>query len=193
MIMKYIVPIQITLYRILFPVRFLLVVKKEITMRMVAIRGCLSVIPMPVWKGYEIIIPRLECNSCGHSHALLAPVIIPYSPFSFHFVISLLYDYMTHRYDTVAALCQVYDISISSLYRIFHRFTADRKLMLGMMEAAVTQAYELLNLLADNRFTEHVDLRLNDFFKRNHASFLQARCRIRLKPKPITVCASSSP
>jgi len=142
---------------------------------------------------YEITIPRIECNSCGHSHALLAPVIVPYSPFSFHFVISLLYDFITHKYDTVAALCQVYDIAVSTLYRIYHRFTSDRKLMLGMIEAAVTQTQELLDLLADSSFTLNVDNRLHDFFRSNHASFLQARCRIRLKPKPTPTSAVSSP
>jgi hypothetical protein len=142
---------------------------------------------------YEITIPRVKCNSCGHSHALLAPVIIPYSPFSFHFVISLLYDYITHKSNTVAALCQKYDISVSTLYRIFHRFTSDRKLMLGMMEAAVTGAHELLSILADKSFTGQVDQMLHDFFRRNRTSFLQARCRIRLKPKFIPACPFPSP
>jgi hypothetical protein len=142
---------------------------------------------------YEITIPRVECNSCGHSHALLAPVIIPYSPFSFHFVISLLYDYITHKYNTIAALCQKYDIAVSTLYRIFHRFISDRKLMLGMMEAAVTEAHELLSILADRNFTGQVDQLLHDFFKHNCTSFLQARCRIRLKPKFIPDRPSPSP
>lgn len=142
---------------------------------------------------HDIPIPRIECTSCGHSHALLAPVIIPYSPFSFHFVISLLYDFITHKYNTVTVLCQVYDISVSTLYRIYHRFIADRKLMLGMMESVATQAYELLDVLADSRFTEHVDCRLYDFFKNNHVSFLQARCRIRLKPKPMPSRTHPSP
>lgn len=142
---------------------------------------------------YEITIPRIECNSCGHSHALLAPVIIPYSPFSFHFIISLLYDFITHKYDTVTSLCQVYDISVSTLYRIFHRFTSDRKLMLGMMEAAVTKAHELLNILSNNWFTKQVDSLLHDFFRSNCASFMQARCRIRLKPKSMLASAPSSP
>lgn len=142
---------------------------------------------------YEITIPRIECVSCGHSHALLAPVIIPYSPFSFHFVISLLYDYILHKYNTVSALCQVYDISVSTLYRIFHRFTEDRKLMLGMMEAAVSQALELLDNFINNSFTESVDHKLQVFFKSNLASFLQARCRIRLSRNILRGITVSSP
>ncbi len=128
----------------------------------------------------EITVTRIECTSCGHSHAILAPVIIPYSPFSFHFVISLLYNYITKKFSTVAALCLEYDISVSTLYRIYHRFIADRKLMLGMMEAVSTQAHKLLDKLANTDFFGIVDCLLYEFYRSNHASFLQARCRIRL-------------
>ncbi len=129
---------------------------------------------------HEITVPRIECASCGHSHAILAPVIIPYSPFGFHFVISLLYDFITHKFSTVTALCLEYDISISTLYRIYHRFIEDRKLMLGMMEAASTQVCTLLNKLANTDFLGIIDCLLHDFYMSNHASFLQARCKIRL-------------
>jgi hypothetical protein len=142
---------------------------------------------------HEITIPRIECVSCGHSHSLLAPVIIPYSPFSFHFVISLLYDYITHKYNTVSELCQVYDISVSTLYRIFHRFTEDRKLMLGMMEAAVSQSLNLLDSFKNNSFIGYIDHKLKAFFKNNQASFLQARCRIRLFRNVMQSTSASSP
>jgi hypothetical protein len=129
---------------------------------------------------HEITVNRLECTSCGHSHAILAPVIIPYSPFSFHFIISLLYDFITHKFSSVKALCLEYDISVSTLYRIYHRFIEDRKLMLGMLEAASTQARTLLDKLANTDFYGIVDHLLHDFYRSNCASFLQARCRIRL-------------
>jgi len=128
---------------------------------------------------HDITIPVVECVSCGHSHALLAPIIIPYSPFSFNFVISLLYDYITHKYSTVNALCIEYDISISTLYRIYHRFIADRKLMLGMMAASINQALDLIKLFMNSNF-ENIVHHLHDFYIRTHASFLQAKCKIRL-------------
>ena len=142
---------------------------------------------------YEIIIPRIECCSCGHSHALLAPVIIPYSPFSFHFVISLLYDFVTHKYNTVTDLCLKYDVSVSTLYRIYHRFIEDRKLMLGMMEAASTQTRKILDKFIKADFYGMIDYVLSNFYKANLASFLQAKCRIRLSRKVMRVGPFSSP
>jgi len=142
---------------------------------------------------HEITVPRIECASCGHSHAILAPVIIPYSPFSFHFVISLLYDFITHKFRTVTALCHEYDISISTLYRIYHRFIEDRKLMLGMLEAASTQARKLLDKLASTDFSKIIDCLLRDFYRSNQASFLQARCRIRLSRNTLHITSTSPP
>jgi len=129
---------------------------------------------------YEVIIDRIECISCEHSHAILPSIIIPYSPFSFHFVISLLYAFITHKYNSVKELCLEYDISISTLYRIYYRFIEDRKLMLGMMKAATAQAKKLLDVLANSNFSLTVDCLLHDFYRSNLVSFLQARCRIRL-------------
>lgn len=142
---------------------------------------------------HEITVTRIECASCERSHALLAPVIIPYSPFSFHFIISLLYDFITHKFSTVAALCSEYDISVSTLYRIYHRFIEDRMLMLGMMEAASTQACKLIDMLASSDFFRIVDCLLHDFYKSNHTSFLQARCRIRLSRSTLNVTSTTSP
>lgn len=141
----------------------------------------------------EITAERVECVSCGHSHALLPPVIIPYSPFSFHFVISLLYDYITHKYRTVSELCLQYDISISTLYRIYHRFIEDRRLMVGMMEAATKTALQFLETLIHKDFFIDIDCLLHDFYKKQHVSFLQSRCRLRLNRKPLMTIQTSSP
>lgn len=142
---------------------------------------------------YEVTVSRIECTSCGHSHALLAPVIIPYSPFSFHFVISLLYDFLTHKYNNVTALCLEYDISVSTLYRIYNRFIEDQKLMFGMLEVATTQAHKLVAKFLNTDFCTIIDSMLHDFYTRNRASFLQARCKIRLTRNIVQADPSSSP
>lgn len=93
---------------------------------------------------HSICVARMECRSCGHTHALLPSVIIPYSPFSFHFIISLLYDFITHKYDDTVSLCTHYDISISTLYRIRRRFLDDKKRMLGLMNDSITSSEAFL-------------------------------------------------
>lgn len=127
-----------------------------------------------------ICVERLECTSCGHTHALLPSVIIPYSPFSFHFLISLLYDFITHKYESVASLCDHYDISISTLYRILYRFLDDKKRMLGIMDNSITSAEAFLVGFLYGTITA-ADRRLLTYFKTLGTSFLQPECRIRLR------------
>jgi len=65
--------------------------------------------------------------------------------------------------------------------------------MLGMMEAASTQARKLLDKLANTDFFGIVDCLLHDFYRSNHASFLQARCRIRLSRNTLHTTSIPSP
>jgi len=141
-------------------------------------------------EGHLIFVARVECISCGHTHALLPSVIIPYSPFSFHFVISLLYDFITHKYENVAALCSQYDISVSTLYRIRNRFLEDKKLMLGIMNDSITLAESFLTGFLCGSMT-NADSQLQAYFMALGTSFLQAEGTIRRKqrqmsPKPET-------
>jgi hypothetical protein len=133
----------------------------------------------------EVTVPLALCTSCRHSHAILPPAVIPYSPFGFHFVISLLYDHITHKYPTVADLCETYDVSVSTLYRIYHRFLDDSRRMLGIMDSESAGAREaLLAALNDNTSFLPGNDRLEDFYHATGSSFLQAKCRMRQNGRP---------
>ena len=41
-------------------------------------------------------IPRVKCDSCGHTHAVLPEMLIPYSSYSIRFVLTVLKDYFLH-------------------------------------------------------------------------------------------------
>jgi len=137
---------------------------------------------------HAIPINRVARDSGGHTHALLPPVIIPHSPYSFHFIIALLYDYVTHKYENVASLCSHYDISKSMLYRIRQRFIEDKKLMLGIMNDAITSAEAFLQDFLSGSMAD-ADRELQVYFEAFGPSFLQTGGRIRLNrpdmnPKP---------
>lgn len=127
---------------------------------------------------HQVHVPRIECSSCGHTHALLPPVVIPHSPFSLHFVISLLYDFITHAFHDVHSLCSRYDISVSTLYRIWHRFIEDKKLMLGLMDDLIISTQAFLKSFIDFSMADD-DRRLMAYFKRLGISFLQPGCTLR--------------
>lgn len=68
-----------------------------------------------------VSIPRYICNSCGHTHAVLPDILIPFGSYSLRFVITVLSGYLK-RSCTVAEYCEHWRIAISTLYRWIHLF-----------------------------------------------------------------------
>ena len=72
-------------------------------------------------KEHEITIPMYNCPSCGHSHALLPDVLIPYASYSLRFILAVLKAYL-ERTCTVRYLCAKWQIAVSTLYDWIHIF-----------------------------------------------------------------------
>jgi hypothetical protein len=66
-----------------------------------------------VREEYELCVERVICNSCGHTHALLSDVLIPYGSYSLRFILHVLRAYLI-RMGTVAALCVSFSIAVST-------------------------------------------------------------------------------
>ena len=69
----------------------------------------------------ELIVPRLRCDSCGGTHALLPDSLIPFGSYSLRFVLTILLAYL-NRNGTVTGLCEHWGIAISTLYSWVHLF-----------------------------------------------------------------------
>ena len=121
---------------------------------------------------HKIEIRCLEC-SCGHAHAILPSVIVPYASYSLGFLIAVIYAKLTHRFRTIEELCNHFSISQSTFYRIYKRFLCDAPEMIAVMDEYMsflnvcTKARELLYKCA------HM------FFIRCGYSFMQPRIRLR--------------
>ncbi|WP_276624136.1 DUF6431 domain-containing protein [Syntrophomonas wolfei] len=61
------------------------------------------------------------CKSCGHTHAILPEVIIPYRSYSILFILTVLRDYYT-RSDDIWEIGDKYQIAVSTLYLWIHLF-----------------------------------------------------------------------
>jgi len=128
---------------------------------------------------HVIAISRYSCSSCKHTHAILPSVIIPYMSFSFHFTMSIIYDYLVHKFTSVEAMCDHYGIAITTFYRIFKRFKEHKKLWLGLMEDFVTSNLEFvvtinrLSCLDKEAFIYH-------FFSTAALSFLQQNVKFKI-------------
>ena len=109
-------------------------------------------------------IPRVKCDSCGHTHAVLPEMLIPYSSYSFRFVLTVLKDYFLHTH-TVEKICEMYQIAHSTLYAFRDLFFSHKKLILGALNDAQKKTSD---------FIEEMDGQLLfQFWKSFRLSFLQ--------------------
>lgn len=64
----------------------------------------------------NVCVMRVFCEHCGHAHAILPDVVIPYSIYSLIFVLRVLGEYFSGRY-TIEQLCEIYGICRDQLYK----------------------------------------------------------------------------
>jgi hypothetical protein len=115
---------------------------------------------------HTVTITRVICSSCGHTHAILPDILIPYGSYSLFFILKILRLYFLHT-STVTSLCEHFQISISTLYTWVHLFNQQKALWLGVLLHASTSSLSFLDdLLSNSCFPEH-------FFHAFHFSFLQ--------------------
>lgn len=128
---------------------------------------------------HTITVPSLLCSSCKKTHALLPSIVIPYSPYSLGFIISLFYARLTRHFPTVLSLCEHFDISESTYYRMRKRFTLDSRALADALDAFMEASCLPQALSAADPIILHSVLSI--FFQSTGYSFMQP-C-IRLRPK----------
>jgi transposase-like protein len=112
--------------------------------------------------------PRFECTSCGATHALLPDILIPYSPYSLRFKISVLLAYF-ERKTTVTAVCERFGIAVSTLYSWKDRLLEHKELLLGILASREESAIAFLRSLVG---AACLSTRLRMFFRRYAFSFM---------------------
>ena len=119
-----------------------------------------------------LVISRYICSSCGHTHAILPSVIVPYTSFSFKFIVYLLHSYLVHEFKSVEAMCDHYCISISTFYRILSNFKVHKKLWIGLLSDKLISNLAFLQHLMNIPFIE-IESFISDFFSTSGFSFFQ--------------------
>ena len=125
-----------------------------------------------IYKGkrveYEIYIPRVFCDSCKCTHALISDVLIPHGSYTLRFVLHVIRAYFS-RNCTVEIMCERFGISISTFYVWRNLFKEHANLWLS----ALQRIYQI-SIQAIDCF-ENIDMLPSLFFQRYGFSFLQRR------------------
>ena len=114
---------------------------------------------------------RFECASCGTTNALLPDILIPYSPYSLRFKLTVLNAYF-ERNMTVAKICEHFGIAVSTLYSWKERLLEHQELLLGMLTSRKESGIAFLRSLFE---ADSLSERLRSFFRRYAFSFMQSQ------------------
>lgn len=120
---------------------------------------------------YHVNIPRMICESCGHTHAILPEIIIPYGSYSILFILTVLRDYYI-SFGSIQEICDKYQIAVSTLYLWKHLFQKHKTLWLGVLEDAAMSGLDFLKFLTDFPMQE-LSFGLRRFFLSHNFSFLE--------------------
>jgi len=119
-------------------------------------------------QGVQVDISRLFCSSCGKTFSVLPDIFVPYKSYSILFILKVLKAYY-HRTESVAALCQRYEIAVSTLYAWKKRYNIHKTLYLGKLAKYFYKKDPHLTTEPNICFTSF----LCDFFNQFGFSFLQ--------------------
>ncbi len=118
---------------------------------------------------HKIRVSRVICSSCGHTHAILPDLIIPYSTYGIFFILRVIAEYLMHQI-SIEALCLRFSITHSMLYRWYRLFLEHRSLWLGVLASAETSSLSFLKHLVSQEYSGFSA----SFILRTSFSFLQS-------------------
>lgn len=118
----------------------------------------------------EVTILRLICDSCGHTHAVLPDLIIPYRSYSLFFILRVLAEAFLCR-SSRESLCERFQISMNQLLQWLRLWNAHKQEWLGLlMDSEVPNLAFLIQLSIRSEYSSFS----RDFTTRTALSFLQA-------------------
>ena len=123
---------------------------------------------------------RVKCESCEVSHALLPDTLIPYSPYTLVFKLSVLIAYF-ERDVTVVKICERFAIAISTLYEWKKLMAAHKDFMLGVLISRRTPVPTFLRGLLGSA---NVSETLHRFFHKYGFSFMQRASELATRSVP---------
>ncbi len=120
---------------------------------------------------YSLCIPRVICDNCRHTHAILPDCIIPYRSYSLVFILQVLACFFSDAY-TQEAVCDKFDISAKQLHQLILLFKKHKQQWLGVLDDLTMGCSDFLNYLTDavcySQFSQGFSCRFAFSFLQSH-------------------------
>lgn len=85
----------------------------------------------------NLCIMRVFCDSCGHAHAILPDIIVPYSSYSLLSILFILGEYFAGLH-TIGQLCERFDVSEKQFHKWLALWISHKERWLGILDASET-------------------------------------------------------
>ncbi len=126
---------------------------------------------------HHVMILRVFCKSCGHTHAILPDFLIPYVSYGLFFVLQVLTRHFL-KVNTLEALCEKYDLDPKTIRRWINVFNKHKLLTVGSLDDHHTSQASFIRRILKSDLSGF----LQDFLLITSYSFLQshqnpANCR----------------
>ncbi len=115
-------------------------------------------------------VMRLKCKSCGHTHALLPDVIVPYLQYGLAFLLKVILASYARK-KRILKICEKFGISPTNLYRWRALYLRHRNLWLSVLRQKEESEKCLLKQLLSMDAPSDM---LREFFSKTMLSFLQS-------------------
>lgn len=118
----------------------------------------------------EVTVLRVLCESCGHTHAVLPDIIIPYSGYGLFFILRVLAEAFL-RASSLERLCERFCITLNQFYRWKQLFLRHKSEWLGILENSEISGLDfLLKISQLPEFSAFA----REFISKTSHSFLQS-------------------
>ena len=118
---------------------------------------------------HDITIVRVICDSCGHTHALLPDLIIPYDQYSLFFILRVLAEHFLSR-SSIEELCERFGISRNLFFKWLKLWNTHKQIWFGVLCSMETGSLSFLKHLVSTSFSSFSSA----FIRRFSFSFLQS-------------------
>lgn len=118
----------------------------------------------------EVTVLRLICSSCGHTHAVLPDLVIPYSSYGLFFILRVLAEAFLYI-SSLERLCERFHITRNQFYKWKQLWNQHKQEWLGLLEDSETSA---LAFLRDITVRSEFSSFASSFTEKTSYSFLQS-------------------
>ena len=121
-----------------------------------------------VWE--KVTVMRVICSSCGHTHAILPDVIIPYARYGILLVLKVLAAHFS-RHFSADKICERFSISRNTFFKWLSLWHKHKDLYLGRLVSSETGSRSFMKQIAEQ---QDYSAFASSFVRLFAVSFLQA-------------------